>query len=38
MKSIIHVGMDVHSTNYTLSCYFLENDTNFKGTVGHMKV
>ena len=29
MKSIIYVGMDVHSTNYTLSCYSLENDTNF---------
>lgn len=29
MKSIIYVGMDVHSTNYTLSCYTIENDMSF---------
>ena len=29
MKSIIYVGMDVHSTNYTLSCYSIENDMDF---------
>ena len=29
MKSIIYVGMDVHSTNYTLSCYMVENDMSF---------
>ena len=29
MKSIIYVGMDVHSSNYTLSCYMVENDKCF---------
>ena len=29
MKSIVYVGMDVHSTNYTLSCYMVENDKCF---------
>ena len=29
MKSIIYVGMDVHTTNYTLSCYTVENDMSF---------
>ena len=32
MKSIIYVGMDVHSTNYTLSCYTVENDMSFATT------
>ena len=29
MKSIVYVGMDVHSSNYTLSCYMVENDRCF---------
>ena len=29
MKSIIYVGMDVHTTNFTLSCYAVENDMSF---------
>jgi len=29
MKSIVYVGMDVHATNYTLSCYMVENDRCF---------
>ena len=29
MNSIIYVGMDVHSSNYTLSCYTFENDQDF---------
>ena len=29
MKSIIYVGMDVHSKSYTLSSYSFENDKNF---------
>lgn len=29
MNSIIYVGMDVHTTNYTLSCYTIENEKNF---------
>ena len=29
MKSIVYVGMDVHSSNYTLSCYMVENDCCF---------
>lgn len=29
MNSIIYVGMDVHTTNYTLSCYTVENDMTF---------
>jgi len=29
MTSIIYVGMDVHTTNYTLCCYSIENDTIF---------
>lgn len=26
MASIIYVGMDVHTTNYTLCCYSMEDD------------
>jgi len=29
MTSIIYVGMDVHTTNYTLCCYSVENDKVF---------
>ena len=29
MTSIIYVGMDVHTTNYTLCCYSIENDKIF---------
>lgn len=29
MTSIIYVGMDVHTTNYTLSCYTIEDDRLF---------
>ena len=29
MKSILYVGMDVHTTNYTLSCYSIETDSDF---------
>ena len=29
MNSIIYVGMDVHTTNFTLSCYTVENDKSF---------
>lgn len=29
MSIVIYVGMDVHTTNYTLSCYTVENDTDF---------
>jgi transposase len=29
MTSIIYVGMDVHTTNYTLCCYSFENDQIF---------
>ncbi len=29
MKSIVYVGMDVHSSNYTLFCYMIENDKCF---------
>ena len=29
MTSIIYVGMDVHTTNYTLCCYSFENDQVF---------
>ena len=29
MTSITYVGMDVHTTNYTLCCYGIENDTIF---------
>ena len=32
MKSIIYVGMDVHSTNYTLASYTFENDRPFAVT------
>ena len=28
-NSIIYVGMDVHTTNYTLVCYSLEKDDCF---------
>ena len=26
MKSITYIGMDVHTTNYTLCCYSVEDD------------
>lgn len=29
MNSIVYVGMDVHTTNYTLSCYTIENNQDF---------
>ena len=29
MTSIIYVGMDVHTTNYTLCCYSIESDKIF---------
>lgn len=29
MNSIVYVGMDVHASNYTLSCYTLTNDECF---------
>ena len=29
MKSIIYVGMDVHSTSFTLSCYSLRTQSAF---------
>ena len=29
MTSIIYVGMDVHTTNYTLCCYSMEDDRFF---------
>ena len=32
MTSIIYVGMDVHTTNYTLCCYSVENDQIFAET------
>ena len=32
MTSIIYVGMDVHTTNYTLCCYSFENDQLFAAT------
>ena len=32
MTSIIYVGMDVHTTNYTLCCYSFENDQVFATT------
>ena len=32
MTSIIYVGMDVHTTNYTLCCYSFENDQVFAVT------
>jgi len=32
MTSIIYVGMDVHTTNYTLCCYSFENDEVFAAT------
>jgi len=32
MTSIIYVGMDVHTTNYTLCCYSFENDQIFAMT------
>ena len=31
MTSIIYVGMDVHTTNYTLCCYSVEDDRIFAG-------
>ena len=35
MNSIIYVGMDVHSSNYTLSCYTFENDQD---VVRHVEI
>ena len=32
MKSIIYVGMDVHSTNYTLASYAFGNEQPFAVT------
>ena len=32
MTSILYVGMDVHTTNYTLCCYSIENDEIFAAT------
>jgi hypothetical protein len=29
MKSMVYVGMDVLSSNYTLYCYMIENDRCF---------
>ena len=29
MKSITYIGMDVHTTNYTLCCYSVEDDRYF---------
>ncbi len=29
MKSITYIGMDVHTTNYTLCCYSVEDDRFF---------
>jgi transposase len=29
MKSILYVGMDVHTTNFTLCCYSIEKDETF---------
>ena len=29
MTSIIYVGMDVHTTNYALCCYSMEDDRFF---------
>ena len=29
MASILYVGMDVHTTNYTLCCYSIEKDEVF---------
>ena len=26
MTSIIYIGMDVHTTNYTLCCYTVDSD------------
>ena len=31
MTSIIYVGMDVHTTNYTLCCYSVADDRIFAG-------
>ena len=31
MTSIIYVGMDVHTTNYTLCCYSAADDRIFAG-------
>ena len=32
MKSLIYVGADVHTTNYTISCYSIEDDYTFGTT------
>ncbi len=29
MKNITYIGMDVHTTNYTLCCYNVEDDRFF---------
>ena len=29
MESILYVGMDVHTSNYTLCTYSIENDREF---------
>ena len=29
MSSIFYVGMDVHTTNYTMCCYTINDDTDF---------
>ena len=29
MTSIIYIGMDVHTTNYTLCCYTVDSDDAF---------
>ena len=29
MTSIIYIGMDVHTTNFTLCCYTIEDDKEF---------
>ena len=31
MKSITYIGMDVHTTNYTLCCYSVEGATMSPG-------
>ena len=31
MKSITYIGMDVHTTNYTLCCYSMEDDRYIAG-------
>lgn len=38
MSIVIYVGMDVHTTNYTLSCYTIENDADFANVQMEPKV